>query len=95
MKHCPYCGGPVIGRAPTARYCDPKHARRSAAQRGAETGRRNRAWAAIMARVTERARHRREWRQVAFGQLDVSAIFGAEPAPLDPTDEWNGSAALR
>ncbi len=81
MKVCPYCLGPVDGRGI---YCDPKHARRAAAQLAARSSGRRRAIDRLLAAVQRKARYRRQWRQIAMGenvQGNLEAIFGADTLP--------------
>jgi hypothetical protein len=76
---------------PKARYCCEAHMRRANAQKMSATMKLRRIYARIDAKVKERARTRRHWRDVAMGrdvQLHIDAIFAGKrrvTAPRKPS----------
>lgn len=80
-----YCGYCLLPHSRKSCGCCTEHARKVGARRAHETRARNRAHAAIMARVHHKARVRPIFRQLAMGLGDeaanVYAIFGVRRIP--------------
>lgn len=67
------------------RACCPEHEAKIRGKAAAVTAGRRRAIRRQLEKALKAGRHRRRWRQAAMdGQLDVFAVFGAEPHPGAP-----------